>query len=92
MEYNEDEFHCSLAVDLKRVVDKIVIKINRVRPCKFGVSHSDIINYMLGHGDLAFNFRDEKGLRRGELIGNLSDEESRDLIEWCFNKLGSNLI
>lgn len=77
---------------LRDVVDNIVTEINKVRPCKYDVSHSDIINYMLGQGDLAFNLRDEKGLRRGELIGDLSDEDFRNIIEWCFNKLGSKLI
>jgi len=35
---------------------------------KYDVSYSDIVNYILGHGDLAFNLQDKKGLRRGELI------------------------
>jgi hypothetical protein len=42
---------------------------------------------MLGHGDLDFNLRDEKGLRRGELIGDLSDEDFRRIIEWCFQHI-----
>jgi hypothetical protein len=36
MEYNEDELPCSLDVGLKRVVDKIVIEINKVRQGKCG--------------------------------------------------------
>jgi len=75
---------------LKDVVDKIVAEIKRVRQEKYGVSYSDIVNYILGHGDLAFNFQDENGLRHGELIGNLSEEEFRRIIEWCYNKIGNN--
>jgi len=54
---------------------------------KYDVSYSDIVNYILGHGDLAFNLQDKKGLRRGELIGNLSGEEFKKIIEWCFERL-----
>ncbi|MBA7524741.1 hypothetical protein ES705_16883 [subsurface metagenome] len=84
MEFNEDELPCSLDVGLKRVVDKIVIEINKVHQGKCGASYSDIVNYINGHGDLAFTLQDEKGLRRGELIGDLSGEELSKIIEWCF--------
>lgn len=54
------EFHLSKALNskLREVVDKIVTEINRVRQGKYDVSYSDIVNYILGHGDLAFNFQD----------------------------------
>jgi len=84
MKYNKDKLPCSLDVGLKRVVDKIVIEINKERQGKCDATYSDIVNYINGQGDLAFNFRDEKGLRRGELIGDLSGEELSKIIEWCF--------
>ena len=62
---------------LKEVVVEIVVEIKGNRQCKYGVYFSDIINYILGHGDLAFNQQNEKGLRRGEIIGDLSEEEFR---------------
>ncbi|KKK42717.1 hypothetical protein LCGC14_0871670 [marine sediment metagenome] len=57
---------------MKNVVENIVNEIKRIRLGKYGVSYSDIVNYILGHGDLDFNLQDEKDLKRGELIGNLS--------------------
>ena len=72
---------------LKDVVDKIVTEIKRIRQGKYGISYSDIVNYILGHGDLAFNFQGEKGLKRGEIIGNLSGQELSKIIGWCYIKL-----
>ena len=84
MEYNEDELHCSLAVDLKRVVDKIVIEIKRVRQGKYGVYYSDIVNYINGHGEWDFDDCDEGDLIRGEILGGLSGKELSRIINWCY--------
>ena len=87
--YIRDEFHLSKGLNSKlgEVIENIVTEINRVSPRKYGVCHADIIDYMLGYGDLVFNLQDEKGLRRGELIGDLSDEAFRRITKWCFEKL-----
>ena len=55
-----------------------------MRQGKFDVSYSDIVNYMPGHGDWSFDDYDARDLIRGELIGDLSDEEFQKIIEWCY--------
>ncbi|KKN12082.1 hypothetical protein LCGC14_1020050 [marine sediment metagenome] len=82
----------NLDFKLKDVVGKIVNEIKRIRQGKFSVSYADIVNYILGHGDLAFNLRNKLGLIRGELIGDLTDQEFRHIIEWCYKKIGENLF
>ena len=87
MKYNEDELPCSLDIGLKRVVDKIVIEINRVRQGKYDATYSDIVNYINGHGEWDFDFHDKGDLIRGELLGDLSGEELSKIIEWCFKHI-----
>ena len=75
---------------MKDVVDKIVNEIKRIRQGKYSVSYADVVNYINGHGDLAFNFRNKLGLIRGELIGDLTGQELSQIIEWCYKKIEEN--
>lgn len=72
---------------LKEVVNKIVTEIKRVRQGNREVSYADVVNYIYGQGDWNFDDNEERGLIRGELIGDLSGEELSKAIEWCSQRL-----
>jgi len=73
----------SLAEDLKLkdVVYKIVAEIKRVRQGKYSVSYADIVNYIQGHGEWGFDIHDERGLMRGEIIGNHIPPKFIDIVD-----------
>ncbi len=60
---------------MKGVVEKIVNEIKKIHQGEFSVSYREIVNYVLGQGDLAFNFQNKPGFFRGELIGDLTEQE-----------------
>ncbi|KKL90694.1 hypothetical protein LCGC14_1902120 [marine sediment metagenome] len=75
---------------MRGVVEKIVNEIKRIHQGEFSVSFGEIVNYLLGQGDLAFNFQNKLGFFRGELIGDLTEQELNQIIEWCYKKIEEN--
>lgn len=51
------------------------------------MTYADLINYIHGHGDWDFGIQKKRGLKRGEILYKVSEEELNKAIEWCNQKL-----
>ena len=51
------------------------------------IEYANNVDFIVDQGEWRFNLQDEKGLKRGDIFNNASEQELSDIIEWCYQHI-----